>query len=135
MTWQPTPVFLPGDSHGQRSLAGYSPRGPKESDTTEVTWRAHTYIMLVTVVDIYLVLTKCPKCHLKLVTCIISVSITILCYELLFYRCRVLINCSPSYSWHPVELEFEFAQDKQVKDKFSSSKTEKKRRKQKYGCK
>jgi len=23
--WQPTPVFLPGDSHGQRSLAGYSP--------------------------------------------------------------------------------------------------------------
>ena len=25
--WQPTPVFLPGESHGQRSLAGYSPRG------------------------------------------------------------------------------------------------------------
>ena len=33
--WQPTPVFLPGKSHGQRSLAGYSPRGHKESDTTE----------------------------------------------------------------------------------------------------
>ena len=33
--WQPTPVFLPGESHGQRSLAGYSPQGPKESDTTE----------------------------------------------------------------------------------------------------
>ena len=33
--WQPTPVFLPGKSHGQRSLAGYSPRGCKESDTTE----------------------------------------------------------------------------------------------------
>ena len=31
----PTPVFLPGDSHGQRSLAGYSPRGRKESDTTD----------------------------------------------------------------------------------------------------
>ena len=31
----PTPVFLPGESHGQRSLAGYSPRGRKESDTTE----------------------------------------------------------------------------------------------------
>ena len=27
--WQPTPVFLPGKSHGQRSLAGYSPWGPK----------------------------------------------------------------------------------------------------------
>ena len=32
--WQPTPVFLPGKSHGQRSLAGYSPRGGKESDAT-----------------------------------------------------------------------------------------------------
>ena len=33
--WHPTPVFLPGESHGQRSLVGYSPRGRKESDTTE----------------------------------------------------------------------------------------------------
>ena len=34
-TWQPTPVFLPGESHGQRSLAGYSPWGGQESDMTE----------------------------------------------------------------------------------------------------
>ena len=34
---EPTPVFLPGESHGQRSLAGYSPWGRKESDTTKVT--------------------------------------------------------------------------------------------------
>ena len=33
--WQSTPVLLPGKSHGQRSLVGYSPWGPKESDTTE----------------------------------------------------------------------------------------------------
>ena len=33
--WQPTPVFLPGKSHGQRSLAGFSPKGRKESDTAE----------------------------------------------------------------------------------------------------
>ena len=33
--WQPTLVFLPEKSHGQRSLAGYSPKGCKESDTTE----------------------------------------------------------------------------------------------------
>ena len=32
--WQPTPLFLPGKSHGQRSLAGYSLWGRKESDTT-----------------------------------------------------------------------------------------------------
>jgi len=35
--WQPTPGFLPGESHGQRSLVGYSPWGSKESDTTEAT--------------------------------------------------------------------------------------------------
>ena len=35
--WQPTPVFLPGESHGQRSLGGYSPWGRKEPDTTDVT--------------------------------------------------------------------------------------------------
>ena len=39
--WQPTPVFLPRESHGQRSLVGYSPQGHKESDTIEVTEPAH----------------------------------------------------------------------------------------------
>ena len=34
-TWLPTPVFLPGVLHGQRSLVSYSPWGCKESDTTE----------------------------------------------------------------------------------------------------
>ena len=33
--WHPTPILLPGKSHGQRSLVGYSPWGRKESDTTE----------------------------------------------------------------------------------------------------
>ena len=33
--WQPTPIVLPGKSHGQRSLASHSPWGHKESDTTE----------------------------------------------------------------------------------------------------
>ena len=39
--WQPIPGFLPGEFHGQRSLASYSPWGRKESDTTE--WLTHTY--------------------------------------------------------------------------------------------
>ena len=34
---QPTPVFLPGESHGQRSLAGYSPWGLQELEMTEAT--------------------------------------------------------------------------------------------------
>ena len=33
--WQLTPVFLPGELHGPRSLVGYSPQGHKESDTTD----------------------------------------------------------------------------------------------------
>ena len=33
--WKPTPVFLPRESHGQRSLVGYSPWGPKGSDMTD----------------------------------------------------------------------------------------------------
>ena len=39
--WQPTLVLLPGKSHGQRSLAGYSPWGCKESHTTE-----HVFLQL-----------------------------------------------------------------------------------------
>ena len=42
--WQPTPVFLSGESHGQRSLEGYSTRGHKESETTEATLHALTLI-------------------------------------------------------------------------------------------
>ena len=40
---QPTPVFLPGKSRGQRSLTGYSPQGRRESDTTEVTLHTHIH--------------------------------------------------------------------------------------------
>ena len=41
--WQPAPVFLLGESHGQKSLAGYSPWGHKESDMTE---HAHMHRLL-----------------------------------------------------------------------------------------
>ena len=42
--WQPTPGFLPGESHGHRSLVGYSPWGHKELDMTE--WYTHTHTQL-----------------------------------------------------------------------------------------
>ena len=35
--WHPIPVFLPGESHGQRSLVGFGPQSHKESDMTAVT--------------------------------------------------------------------------------------------------
>ena len=41
--WQPTPLFLPGEFHGQRTLACYSPPGPKESDMTDFHFTAHNW--------------------------------------------------------------------------------------------
>ena len=41
--WQPTLVFLLGESHGQKSLVGYSPWVHKESDMTEATENTHTH--------------------------------------------------------------------------------------------
>ena len=44
--WQPAPLFLPGESHGQWSLVGYSPWGRKESNMTEqpiTHTRTHTH--------------------------------------------------------------------------------------------
>ena len=43
--WQPTPVFLLGESHGQRSLTGYS---PKELGTTEATEHTCTFLKIAT---------------------------------------------------------------------------------------
>ena len=45
--WQPTPVFLPRECHGQRSLEGYSPWGCKELDAIEVTY-THTHVSVST---------------------------------------------------------------------------------------
>ena len=45
--WQPIPVFLPGKSHGQRSLMGYRLLGHKKSDRTEVTEQKHASLECV----------------------------------------------------------------------------------------
>ena len=42
--WQPSPVFLPGEFHRQRSLSGYSSQGHNKSDITEATQRAHSSV-------------------------------------------------------------------------------------------
>ena len=44
--WQPTPVFLPGKSHGQRSLASYNSWGHKELDITERLTQSYEYIYI-----------------------------------------------------------------------------------------
>ena len=45
--WQPTPVLLPGESHGQRSLVGYSPWGRRKLDTTEQLHFVGTRVVIV----------------------------------------------------------------------------------------
>ena len=45
--WQPTPVFLPGESHRQKSLVGYSPQARKELDLTVVTQHAKQLQLIV----------------------------------------------------------------------------------------
>ena len=57
--WQPTPVLLPGESHGGRSLVGYSPRGRKESGTTEQLQftspvYAYMYTILLNIIHSYI---------------------------------------------------------------------------------
>ena len=57
--WHPTPVFLPGKSHGQRSLVGCNPWSHKELDKTEHTHilyyfkRIVTYVMKKTQLNIF----------------------------------------------------------------------------------
>ena len=65
--WQPTPVFLPGESHRQRSLAGYSPWSCKESDTTEHTLTLFILILLFYVTNFskMLVSLYCPFLFMK----------------------------------------------------------------------
>ena len=52
--WLPTPVFLPREFHGQRSLADYSPWGRKESDMTEQL----TYFTLSVTKEKYVLILK-----------------------------------------------------------------------------
>ena len=56
--WQPTPVLLPGKSHGWKSVVGYSPWGHKESDTTE---RLHFHFLFIwnSIFKIIKLLLKC----------------------------------------------------------------------------
>ena len=55
--WQPPPVLLPGKSHGQRSLVGYSPQGHKELEMTErlhfLYCLSHLFIYIHANVSIY----------------------------------------------------------------------------------
>ena len=52
--WLPTPVLLPGESHGWRSLVGYSPWGRKESDTERLHFHLTVYTVYNFIYQLYL---------------------------------------------------------------------------------
>ena len=56
--WHPTPVLLPGQSHGQRSLVGCSPWGHKESDTIEQLTHREFYLQKNRLSEVILVITN-----------------------------------------------------------------------------
>ena len=93
--WQPTPVFMPGESHGQRSLVGYGPQGLKEMDMTKVT--QHTHIRISTIFQILPHIGHYPV--LSRVPCAIQ---QVLIRYLLYIQYRVYAN--PSLPIYPYPL-------------------------------
>ena len=68
--WWPSPIFLPGKSHGQRNLVGYSPWAHKELDTTELqNTITHTYACKINPISVHKpeVLNICLLCEWTLV--------------------------------------------------------------------
>ena len=59
MKWQPTPAFLPEKSHGQGSLADYSPLGRKELDTAEQLTDTHTHTHIILLLGLGLLRQIC----------------------------------------------------------------------------
>ena len=84
--WQPSPVFLPGESHGQRSLVGYSPRGHKESDTTS---KLHRHYHLALLWDLN-ILKRTVQTH-RVVGCRLQVCnlISVVCLGLYVCVCSL----------------------------------------------
>ena len=81
--WQPTPVFLPGESHGQNSLVGYSPWGCKELNTTE-----QLTVLLLFGYNIF-----CESVHQLMDTWTSQVVATINCIAFNIYICDFLQTC------------------------------------------
>ena len=93
--WQPTRVVLPGEGHGQRSLAAYSPQGPKRvahdcathTNSTAASWLTFT-------------LYRWGSRKSERTTCLRSHS---LCCEVLSASCPVLETIQPPGTWAPSE--------------------------------
>ena len=97
--WQPTPVFLPGKSHGQRSLAGYNPWVAKESRHKFVT-KTTTTLCLVTLVSLQLQIFLKPASFSGLLYMQLSLTILLSHQLLIFQASAQMSSLQRSFSHH-----------------------------------
>ena len=96
--WQPTPVFLPGESQGQGSLVGCRLWGCTESDTTEVTQQQQQHsAMYVVLTCIYLLISDIEHFFMYLLAVCIS-SLEKCLFNSSAYFKRIIWNCSENCS-------------------------------------
>jgi len=122
--WQPTPVFLPGKSHGQRNLAGYSPWGHKELDTIE--WLS---MQITSCFSNEQVSTSGPKNHVQGMAVISRWSVTpdfLLQLRLEKLRSWWGLGVERIDSWGRTTKRFEQSQPKHTKSKSWNQKSRKK---------
>ena len=99
--WLPPPVFLPGEFHGQRNLAGYSPWGCKESDTTQRLSLTHS-CNLTFFVNLFIKGSKLGK-YSFFFPSYIGKNLVLPYCVFLFYEFALLLTQSTSflYFWSP----------------------------------
>ena len=84
--WQPTSVFLPGESHEQKSLVGYNPWGCRELDMTEgVNYSGRLLAVLVKHTSVSSSNSSCSKAHMERDNCIHWISVK--CHSAFFNAC------------------------------------------------
>ena len=96
--WQPTPIFLPGESPWTEELVGYNPRGHKESDMTEATEHAQTQVKNCS--KVYF-----DRCFRMQSTGSSAQQVTYTLSKLQFLIIRSFVNCS----CYIITLTFEFS--------------------------
>ena len=101
--WQPTPVPLPGESHGGRSLVGYSPWCHKESDTTE---RLHFHFQTYRIVLLFILLWGTKNYISKFVHIHIHSASS---FILVIFHCLTLIDCTSVFLYSFLQLKWKWS--------------------------
>ena len=101
--WQPTPVFLPGEFHGQRSLVGYTPWGHKESDTTWViNTHTHTIFYIHSRQIVPGPVNMCPFLGTSMIFYSISYLLFSTCWTTMIWRWHKIAMALHILIWYPL---------------------------------